>query len=248
MQHFNRARLCATIMILPLVACSADVDEAGPGSDQSAAPSSQGPASGAATEYWPADGAAPINLRRERRVDLTENGLDERVTVTVRGPAYDALDIDLTIVSAAGDTLWMERWSSMHYFRYTPIDELADSAVVRTVQDHVDALLADDSFSASGLPAALLHGATRAVLRESVTYHLAELDWRRGADLQPSDPMPPQAHSRIRVEHVAQERADVVLDEVLAGPAFMYYAGGEATYAIGWSEREHAFVRLYSCC
>lgn len=248
MQHLARLRRFTMVMALLLAACGGDGGEAEPVREPSAAPPLQEPAASAATEYWPADGNAPVNLRRERRVDLTENGLDERVTVTARGPAYDALDIDLAIVSAAGDTLWMERWSSMHYFRYTPIDELADSAVVRTVQGHVDALLADDGFSASGLPAALSHGATRPALRESVTYHLAELDWRRGADLQPSDPTPPQAHSRIRVDHIAQERADVVIDEVLAGPAFMYYAGGEATYAIGWSEREHAFVRLYSCC
>jgi len=28
----------------------------------------------------------------------------------------------------------------------------------------------------------------------------------------------------------------------------MYYAGGEATYAIAWSNIEKAFVRIYSCC
>jgi hypothetical protein len=39
-----------------------------------------------------------------------------------------------------------------------------------------------------------------------------------------------------------------VLAEVRTRPSFMYYAGGEATYAIAWSDRESAFVRTHSCC
>jgi hypothetical protein len=245
MTSHGLARIVCGVGLLLVASCGSDTGESAPVDETT--PAASGEPAPSATAEWPVAGTS-VNVRRERRVDLTEDGLDERVTVTARGPAYDALDIDLAVISAASDTLWLERWSSMHYFRYTPIEELTDSAVVRTVQDHVDALLADASFSASGMPAALAHGNTRASLREAVAYHLAELDWRRGADLRPADPTPTEAHSRIRVENVAPERVDVVIDEVLAGPVFMYYAGGEATYAIGWSEREHAFVRLYSCC
>jgi hypothetical protein len=39
-----------------------------------------------------------------------------------------------------------------------------------------------------------------------------------------------------------------VAAELAAGPTFAYFAGGEATYVIGWSVREQAFVRLFACC
>ena len=31
-------------------------------------------------------------------------------------------------------------------------------------------------------------------------------------------------------------------------PTFRYFAGGEATYAIAWSEEERRFVTIWACC
>jgi hypothetical protein len=244
-------RLSAAAMILAACTGAACDGSAGdpPATSGTTATESAAQAAAAVTgSEWPAGSAERIDLRRERLVDLTGDGRDERVTVTVRGPTYDALDIDLAITSMRGDTLLLERWSSLDYFKYTPIAELADSAVVGIVQQHVDALLGDDSFSAEGLPSALSSDPRREAMREAARYHLAELDWRAAADMRPEDPTPALAYDRIRVENVAAQRVDVVIDEVLAGPMFSYHAGGEANYAVGWSVRENAFVRLYSCC
>lgn len=212
------------------------------------APSAEAPAPAPAAEQWP-DEHARVNLARERAVDLTGDGRAEVVAVTAQGARYDSLRIALTIISASGDTLWRDAWSSLHYFKYDGLEGKADTTVARVVRAHVDSLLHEGRFTLRGMPARLTQGTgADAAMREAVRYHLAELDWRGGADLTPADPLPASAHDRIDAARVAPERVDVVIRELREHPVFWYYAGGEATYAIAWSDREHAFVRLYSCC
>jgi hypothetical protein len=31
-------------------------------------------------------------------------------------------------------------------------------------------------------------------------------------------------------------------------PTFTYFAGGEATYTIAWSNTKQRFVKIFSCC
>lgn len=225
-------------------------DTAGAGPDTSVAPGAGpvGAGSGSAAHDWPADG--PVDYRREHAVDLTADGRAEAIVVTARGPAYDSLDIALTIQGAAGDTLWHEAWPSLLYFKYDMREGKPDSTVMRIVRDHVVELLSSDRFNMQGgLPAALQRaGDPDAIMREAIHYHLAELDWRRRAGLSPAAATPPDGFSEISTDQVATDRVDAVLAEVRTRPSFMYYAGGEATYAIAWSERENAFVRTHSCC
>jgi hypothetical protein len=196
---------------------------------------------------WPEAGE-PVNLHRERTIDLTGDGAVETVLVTARGRDYDSLDIAIVIRNAAGDTLWRDGWPSAHYFEHIVHDVKSAEEARSIVRSHVDSLLAEDRFSGRGLPQRLRGGTTRAMLREAVQYHLAELDWRGRADLRPSDPTPRDAYDRIEPQHVVRERVDVVLAELEARPSYWYHAGGEAVHAIAWSERENGFVRLYSCC
>jgi hypothetical protein len=213
---------------------------------RSAAPGAEPAAAGAAAD-WPDDPAAAIAVRRERRHDLTGDGSAERIVVEARGPRYDTLEITLAITTARGDTLWLERWPSEYYFHDDAAADRSDPAVARTVRGHVDALLAPEKLQ-TGLPAGVVGGDPTALIEESVRYHLAELDWRRRVDLQPADPLPAEAHRRIDPGQVSPERTRAVAGEVGAGPTFTYYAGGEATYVIGWSVREHALIRLFACC
>jgi hypothetical protein len=242
-------RAMLVLMTLAFAAC----DRSAP--DPGAAPTT--PADGAAaaatapavpgSAEWPQ--AGPVNLLRERAVDFTGDGAAERVIITAHGPAHDALDISLVIRTAGGDTLWTDGWQSSHYFKYDSLDGKSDAEVQQTVRAHVDSLLADNRFSDRGLPQRLHGGgSSRDQQREAVRYHLAELDWRGRADLRPADPTPNEAYARIEPQHVVMERVNVVLEELERRPAFWYYAGGEEVYAIAWSVREHAFVRLYSCC
>lgn len=237
----------AIVLALALASCGQDTriaqqptenGVAAPAPDTSAAPASD----------WP-DAMSAVNLRRERAIDLTGDGAPETLRVTARGPRSDSLAIALTITGAAGDTLWHDAWSSLHYFKYDPLEGKAAGTVTRIVREHVDSLLADSRFTAAGLAPRLAQGGSaEEAQREAVRYHLAELDWRGQADLTPADEMPPDAYSRIDAARVAPARVDVVLSELRGRPSFWYHAGGEETYAIAWSEREHAFVRLYSCC
>jgi len=157
--------------------------------------------------------------------------------------------VALTITAPQGDTLWRQTWPSLIYFNYDPLEGKADSTVARIVQGHVDELLAERRIAMSGgLPEELRQADPTDMMREAARYHLAELDWRRAAGLDPATETPPQAHSEIRAETVSTDRVQAVLDEIVQRPVYMYFAGGEATYAIGWSARENAFVRVFACC
>jgi hypothetical protein len=196
---------------------------------------------------WPAPGAGPIHVRRERQRDLTGDGRPELVAVTARGPRYDGLDIVLVVTDAAGDTLWTDAWSSDYYFHNDPLEGKSAQEIATIVQDHVDDAVAERRFQ-RGMPEGMTGGDPAEMMRESVRDHLAELDWRRGVDLDPVDPTPQEAWQRIDPQTVVMERVDVVVDELLQGPTYLYFAGGEASYVIGWSAREQAFVRLFACC
>lgn len=226
---------------------AADTIANGPAAnDAGTAPGSEAPRS--ATGAWSENG--PIDYRRERAIDLTGDGGSETVIAAARGPAYDSLDISVTIVAPTGDTLWHEAWPSLLYFKYEPLEGKADSTVQRIVTDHVEQLTEAERFTMDGgLPAVLRRGGDpAAIMREAVHYHLAELDWRREAGLSPAVPTPPEAWSAISTESVPGDRVAAVLDDLRGAPSFMYYAGGEATYVIAWSDREAAFVRIFSCC
>jgi hypothetical protein len=232
----------------PGAGANADTADAGP---DTSVPPGAGPAgadSGGAADEWPT--AGPVDYRREHAVDLTADGRSEMMVVTARGPAYDSLDIALTIHGPDGDTLWHEAWPSLLYFKYDVREGKADSTVMRIVRDHVAQLLARDRFNMQGgLPAVLQRaGDPDAIMREAIHYHLAELDWRRREGLAPTAATPPDGFSEISTAQVEMDRVDAVLAEVRMRPSYMYYAGGEATYAIAWSDRENAFVRTHSCC
>jgi hypothetical protein len=251
----RRGVAAVTVFVLVVAACQRTTSDSAVAGDTAAAADTPEPGlvgtgdSRADTqEEWP--DAGPVDYRRERSVDLTGDESSEMVVVTARGPAWDSLDIALTIVGGQRDTLWHESWPSLLYFKYDTLAGKADSTVRRIVRDHVEQLLASDRFTMQGgLPAVLRRsGDPDAIMREAIHYHLAELDWRRGAGLSPAAATPPDAYSEISTDSVEQERVDAVLAELRGSPSFMYYAGGEATYAIAWSEREAAFVRVYSCC
>ncbi|CAN5800346.1 hypothetical protein BH23GEM9_BH23GEM9_16420 [soil metagenome] len=200
------------------------------------------------TEGWPDPGVDRIDVRRERSYDMNGDGRGEVFVVTARGTRYDSLDIALLIRDIGGDSLWVDRWSSRSYFKYIPLDEQDEATVVRIVRAHVDSLLIDGRFAERGMPRRFRRENVDETIAESVRYHLAEIDWRGGASLDARDPTPPEAHNRITAANVAPERVRVVRQELESRPTFMYHAGGEVTYVIGWSQRENSFVRLYSCC
>jgi hypothetical protein len=85
-----------------------------------------------------------------------------------------------------------------------------------------------------------------------VRYHLLELDWRRAHGMADTLPTPNEVESQLGRQRVvsAEERArtTAVANELRGRPTFTYFEGGELTNTIAWSDREHAFVRVFSCC
>jgi hypothetical protein len=235
------------LMLLLPVAC----ERGGPPSpavETRDAPSAADTAGAGADGTWPSPGVGRIDVGRERRFDFTGDGTAERVAVRATGTRYDSLAISLRIETADGAVLWADDWNSSYYFYYDSTEGRTAEEIARVVREHVERLVDDERFHDDGMPPRVIGGDPAEMTRESVRYHLAELDWRRGASLDPVDPTPPQAERRMRPEGIAQERVQVVAEELSGRPTYNYFAGGEATYVIGWSVREQAFVRLFACC
>jgi hypothetical protein len=236
----------ACVATVLLATACADRRDAPSPPDDAPAPGAA-PAVDSAPHGWTGRPGEMLVFHDTRAVDFTGDGAPEQVLVAARGPTYDELGISLVIRTANADSLWVDRWESTSYFKYIPRDSLADSTAARIVRGHVDALLADSMFHDRGVPHRVVTDIA-SLDRAALQYHLAELDWRAAADLEPRDPTPAEGHQRIRADAVSRDRVEAVLRETATHPTFMYYGGGEVTTLLGWSEREHAFVRLFHCC
>src|SRR5690606_27884483 len=88
-----------------------DTAGAVPGDTAAAADTSSAiDAADAGPEGWQT--ANGITYRQNRTIDLTGDGRNESVIATASGPAYDSLQVAITIEDARRDTLWHESWPS----------------------------------------------------------------------------------------------------------------------------------------
>ena len=194
----------------------------------------------------PSDGE-PIRIAHAADRDLTGDGVPERIEVEARGPAFDSLEVRLTI-SRGGRPLHAARWNSALYFFYEEPSLLADSVIEARVREHL-ATLVTDSLSDRGPP--VLWWSERERTREvraSLERSVAEVMWRESHGLAPGDPLPREAYAGIAALQPPAARVDSLVRELRDKPVYSYFAGGEATYYIAWSDREQRFHMVYSCC
>ncbi|MDB4883968.1 MAG: hypothetical protein JWL95_2734 [Gemmatimonadetes bacterium] len=195
----------------------------------------------------------PVAIERSATRDLTGDGVPERLVVTATGTRFDSMPIQLQILDGrAGARLYLARWSSRDYFKYEPAGGQPDSAAAREriTRRNVDRILSDSAFIPPRVT--LADGSTATVDTGVVRYHLLELDWRRAHGLPDTMPIPREAEEQLGRQDDAsgaeRARAAAVAAELRGRPTFTYHEGGELTYTIVWSDREHAFVRVFSCC
>jgi hypothetical protein len=191
----------------------------------------------------------PPRLDATTTRDLTGDGAAERVVATAIGPSFDSMAVRLEIRDGrTGAVLYVARWSTRDYFKYERPSDAA--ARERTVRQQFEQLLLN-AFNGPTIktPDGVSH---TAVDTAAVRYHLLELDWRRAHGIADTMPTPPDAESEIGRPRptTAEEKARIaaVVAEVRDRPNFTFHQGGELTYTIAWSDREHAFVRIQSCC
>jgi len=197
---------------------------------------------------------AAVQLDSAITRDLTGDGAPERLIARARGARFDSLDIELEIIDGrTGARIHDARWSSRDYFKYEPSNARPDSAAEREriVRRHFDRILASDAFVP---PSMTLPGGRKEIALDTATvrYSLLELDWRRAHSLADSMPIPPEVESQLGRERVVppdeRARTQAVAAELRGRPTFTLFQGGELTNTIAWSDREHAFVRVFSCC
>ncbi len=175
--------------------------------------------------------------------DLTGDGNSELLSVRAFGPAYDSLLVVFEIQGPDGRLLYRDRWSSERYFAYDYRAGKADTTVSRIVLGHLNRLLSDSS-----LIAASEKGPRGMIDTMAIRYDLAESQVRKEHQLEDTSTLSTAMFNEI--EEVVPRVGEVgrIADEVKPLPRFIYFAGGELTYTLAWSESLQRFIRVFSCC
>jgi hypothetical protein len=192
-----------------------------------------------------------ISFRRTREVDLTGDRRPERFVVVATGPRYDSLEVTLEIRSPEDSLLYTDSWDSGFYFRYDDRAQLTDSAVAHRVRAQIDSLLGSSSFRPGGTELTTDERMNREGMHDAIRYDLAEEMWRRANGVPIDSSTPPSAMDAVNAlarDSVSDARIESLVAELRDRPTFRYFAGGEATYAIAWSDEERRFVTVWACC
>ncbi|MEO8563990.1 MAG: hypothetical protein ABI601_18060 [bacterium] len=244
MSPLTKSTILRCIALVLLAACGSSPD--------ARAPRDTSLASNATANPQTATSSRPIAIEHSASRDLTGDGVPERLVLHAAGGRTDSLAIVLEIRDGkSGTLLHRARWSSRDYFKYEPADGTPDDAARDAlVRRNLDRVFADSAFVAPRTT--LPDGRTEAVDTSVVRYALLELDWRRVHGIADSMPTPPAAETELgrpRVTDAAlRARTAAVGAELRGRPTFTVFQGGELTNTIAWSDREHAFVRVFSCC
>ena len=194
---------------------------------------------------------APITIRREREVDLTGDRRPEHFVVVATGPRYDSLDITLEIRSPEDSLLYTDSWDSGFYFHYDDRSQLTDSAVEHRVRAQIDSLLGSTAFRPPGVALTTDERMNEEGMRDAIRYDIAEEMWRRANRVPIDSSTPPAAATavdQLARDSVSDAQVESLVAELRDRPTFQYFAGGEATYAIAWSDEERRFVTVWACC
>jgi hypothetical protein len=84
--------------------------------------------------------------------------------------------------------------------------------------------------------------------RDAVRYDLKEDGVRRKNGLPAGARLTPTQYAQLEGMPVTEAAIDSLVHELKSSPTFMYFAGGEVTYALAWSALKNRFVRIFSCC
>ncbi|HJU67862.1 MAG TPA: hypothetical protein VJ650_06390 [Gemmatimonadaceae bacterium] len=192
-----------------------------------------------------------ITIRRTREVDLTGDRRPERFIALATGSRYDSLEVTLEIRSPEDSLLYVDSWDSGLYFQYDDRSQLTDSAVEHRVRAQVDSLLGNAAFRPGGDELTTDERMSREGMRDAIRDDVAEEMWRQANRIPVDSSTPSGAEAAIHAiaqDSVSDARVESLVAELRDRPTFRYFAGGEANYAIAWSEEERRFVTVWACC
>ncbi len=190
-----------------------------------------------------------IRIARSISEDLAGDGRPERLTLDARGPTIDSLRVRLEIRSPEDSLLLASSWASEFYFQYVDRAEMTEAAADSTVRKHINAVLTDSAFR-NGVAGTVSDTMLLSMMRDAIRYDVATHQWRTANSLAPGDELPPTAHEPINTlaRAVPRSRIEALVTELRDRKTFTWFAGGEVTYVIAWSDREQRFVTVFSCC
>ena len=157
----------------------------------------------------------------------------------------------LEIRSPEDSLLYVDSWDSGLYFQYDDRSQLTDSAVEHRVRAQIDSLLGNAAFRPGGDELTTDERMNREGMRDAIRDDVAEEMWRQANRIPIDSSTPPSAAAAIDTiahDRVSDARVESLVAELRDRPTFRYFAGGEANYAIAWSEEERRFVTVWACC
>jgi hypothetical protein len=246
-------KIYVVLALLAVAACDRPSAGNADTSASATASASASPSASPSTPAAPRPGVAPcpgtpgadsVCFHAERPYDFAGDGRPFRVTVDGRGPAVDSMRVALRV--ARGDTvLYRDEWTTELYGRYDGRPVPRDSSR-RRAEAQLARLLADSAFRPTR---AFLGGASDvgSMMREAIGFDVSVDAERRRRGLTPADTLPTAAAQSPQPVNDSA-RVAALVGELREAPAFRYFAGGEATYAIAWSAREGRFVVVFACC
>lgn len=188
---------------------------------------------------------------RRRAIDLTGDGVPESLVVTAAGDRSDSLQVRLEIRSKDGERRYADSWSSRAYFSYdADFASVPDSARERRVREQLDRLLSDSAFTAAGRGTRSDSAQRRGEMRDAIRFDLAERRWRIEHGVPRGVELPIAGHEALNeyARRIPADSVERLVDELWGMPTFRYFAGGEVTYIVAWSDRLGRFVRIFACC
>ncbi len=200
-----------------------------------------------ADSFVAAEGGVAYDARRD--FDLTGDGKPETVAVHAAGARTDTMQVRLSILSATGDTLFVDAWNTQAYFAFDARSRFTAHAADSVVLSHLRKLLRDDAFIAvSTKGSGKAHNTRGEIDPDAVRYDIKENGVRAAMHIPRGTPLSPAALHAQEKFPVPDALVDSLVKDLEGQPAFQYFAGGEITSSIAWSRAKHRFVRIFACC
>ncbi len=243
-------RIIAIVAIAALAACASQDDTVEDASSMSIDSAAAQPASVPQTSIpdgFTTNGAMQVFDAR-KAYDLTGDGNPETIVVHAEGARVDTAAVQLLILNAASDTLYRGSWNAQHYFHYEDRKGFTtDSANARVVA-HLQRLLSDSSFTADGPSPRMQNTIPGGIDKDAIRYDLKEAQVRAKNSLTNGEPLTSPMYAELEKAPVTNAAIDSLAAELAKSPTFTYFAGGEITYTLAWSEARKRFVRIFACC
>ncbi len=185
-----------------------------------------------------------IDVFHDNYIDLTQDGVVERLIVIAKGREWTDLHIRFEIRSNSDSLLFAHEWNSGAWFGNIYYAK-SDADAEKRGREYVANVVAS-SRVAPGLPGSSRLDTRRRSMRWAVRWDIAEQFWKNTYDIPLHEHLVMRSDGREIVEEfgsmISDDQIEKLIDDCIEGPSYRLHPHWDATYGIVWSRSEHRFV------